>query len=200
MTLANPTRKESIWLACKEKSCCYASLVIPTGQDIWRIARTLETPPWSFLIYFQSPQPRRDSFILDRSGRQFRVALAKGPTRRTKSPPPCIFLVRTRSGDHRCGLGDLRPGVCRSFPSELVNGMVCVRPDSGCACRAWALHDVDIVEEMHTLVERQDDLEKYCTVVAHWNRRVAEAPAGSSFDFTEFCTYVLQAYDPVEVS
>jgi hypothetical protein len=77
--------------------------------------------------------------------------------------------------------------------------MVCVRPDAGCACREWALPDVDIAEEMQTLVERQEDLVKYCTVVAHWNRRVAEAPEGSTFDFTEFCTYVLVAYDPVGV-
>jgi Fe-S-cluster containining protein len=195
MSLANPTRKEAIWLACKQKSCCYASLVVPTGEDIWRIARALETPPWSFLIYFLSPQPRRDSFILDQSGRQFRLALGKGPTRRKKSAPPCVFLLKTRGGHHRCGLGDLRPGVCRSFPSELVNGVLCVRPDAGCACREWVLPDVEIAEEMQTLIERQDDLETYCAVVEGWNARVATAPAGTTFDFTDYCTYVLDAYD-----
>lgn len=195
MTLATPTRKEAIWLACKQKSCCYASLVIPTGQDIWRIARALETPPWSFLIYFPTGQARRDSFILDRSGRQFRLALAKGKTRRKKSPPPCIFLLKTRSGQHRCGLGDLRPGVCRSFPSELVNGVLCVRPDAGCACREWALPDVDIAEEMGALIDRQQDLEKYCSVVAAWNEQVASSPPDATFDFPDYCTYVLNAYD-----
>ena len=195
MTLAQPTRKEAIWLACKEKSCCYASLVIPTGQDIWRISRTLDTPPWSFLMYFQTPQPRRDSFVLDGSGRQFRVALAKGKTRRTKTPPPCVFLLRSREGHHRCGLGDLRPGVCHSFPSELVNGILCVKPDSACVCRQWSLPDVDIAEETAAVARRQQDVETYCAVVAEWNRRVADAPAGTTYQFFDFCTYVLEDYD-----
>jgi Fe-S-cluster containining protein len=195
VTLAQPTRKEAIWLACKEKACCYASVVIPTGQDIWRIARTLDTPPWSFLIYFHSPQPRRDAFHLDHSGRQFRVALAKGKTRRKKTPAPCIFLLRTRDGSHRCGLGDLRPGVCRTFPSEVVEGVVCTRPDSGCACREWTLLDVDVAEELEALAERQEDVDAYCGVVSAWNAQVAAAPTNTSFDFLEFCEFVLAAYD-----
>jgi hypothetical protein len=195
VTLAQPTRKEAIWLACKEKSCCYASLVVPTGHDIWRISRTLDTVPWSFLIYFQAPQPRRDSFILDDSGRQFRLALAKGKTRRTKTPPPCIFLLRTRSGSHRCGLGDLRPAVCRSFPSDVVEEVVCIRPDAGCVCRQWSLLDVDIAEETAALEERQSDVETYCDVVAQWNDRVRNAPRGAGVDFTDFCEFIMTTYD-----
>jgi Fe-S-cluster containining protein len=195
VSLAQPTRKEALWLVCKEKTCCYASLVIPTGYDIWRIARTLDTPPQTFIKYFQTPQPRRDAFVLDGSGRQFRVALAKGPTRRKKTPPPCIFLLRTRGGFHRCGLGDVRPAVCHTFPSETVEGIVYIRPDSGCTCREWALTDVDIAEELEAVVERHADLEVYCAVVAQWNAQVVAAPAGTSFEFADYCTYVLSAYD-----
>jgi hypothetical protein len=185
--------KEALWLACKPKTCCYAPLVIPTGRDVWRIARTLDVPPWSFLIYFQSREPRRDAFLLDRSGTQFRLALAKGRRRRTTSPPPCIFLMRTRRGFHRCGLGQLRPGVCRAFPSELVDGVLCLRPDTGCTCRAWSLSDVDIGVEVALVDQRQADAEEYCAVVERWNEGVDGSDTGH--DFVEYCAYLLDVYD-----
>ena len=189
------TRKEALWLGCKQKTCCYLPFVVPTGRDIWRIARSLQTPPWSFLICFPTPQPRRDAFLLDQSGRQFRVVLAKGPSRRKTLPPPCIFLLRTRDGHHRCGLGDLRPRVCQAFPSELVDGVLCLQPDSGCTCRTWALADVDLAEETALVTARQADAEDYCAVVARWNARVAAGPAEASFTFPDYCNYLLETYD-----
>ena len=187
--------KEAIWLACKEKTCCYTAVVVPTGRDVWRIARTLDAPPWTFLMYFPSREPHRDAFSLDHSGQTFRLALSKAPSRRTKKPPPCIFLMRTRHGFHRCGLGDLRPAVCKAFPSEEVAGVLCVRQDTGCTCRFWSLTDVDIPEERRRIGVRQEDGEVYCAVVARWNASVAEAPAGASFSFVDYCTFVLEAYD-----
>ena len=197
MQLPTLTRKEALWLACKQKTCCYAPVVIPSGRNVWRIARTLDTPPWSFLVYFETAAPRRDAFALDRSERRFRVALAKQPSQRTKTPPPCIFLLRTRSGQHRCGLGDLRPMVCRAFPAESVGGVVCLRRDSGCTCRSWVLADVDIDEETALLAARQTDAEEYCAVVARWNSMVGSAPAETHFDFVAYCQYVLESYDEI---
>jgi Fe-S-cluster containining protein len=187
------TAKEQIWLACREKTCCYAPLVIPTGRDVWRISRALEVPPWSFLIYFLSREPRRDAFVLDQSGRSFRLALAKGVTRRKK--PPCIFLMRTRDGAHRCGLGELRPSVCRAFPTELLNGLVCVRPDTGCTCRDWSLADIDLTEERQLVEQRQTGAEEYCQVVEAWNARVEAAGPEAHFDFLDYCRFLMQAYD-----
>ena len=187
------TRKEQSWLACKQKTCCYTPLVIPTGRDVWRIARTLDVPPWSFLIYFLSREPRRDAFVLDGTDKEFRVALAKGRTRRRAFPPPCIFLMRTRRGFHRCGLDELRPGVCRAFPGELVDDVLCLRPDHGCTCRAWSLSDVDIGDEVALVQERQADAEEYCGVVARWNEEVRRGDA--NHDFVEYCSYLLDTYD-----
>jgi hypothetical protein len=104
-------------------------------------------------------------------------------------------LLKTRRGQHRCGLGDLRPAVCHSFPTELVDGVLCVRPDHGCACREWSLADVDMAEEMEVLEDRQADAEVYCEVVAMWNQRVLEAAPQAEHDFSGFCEFVLAAYD-----
>jgi Fe-S-cluster containining protein len=187
------TRKEMAWLACDEKSCCHNSIVIPTGRDVWRIARALDAPMRSFLMYFPAAGPRRDAFVLDRSGASFRIALGKGAGRRR--PPPCIFLLRTRSGQHRCGLGDLRPLVCRAFPADLEGGVLALANDGRCTCRTWTLTDVDIAEETALVEARQRDAEEYCALVAGWNASVASAPTEATFSFEDYCAYMLESYD-----
>ena len=188
-------RKEALWLACKRKTCCHSAFVIPSGRDIWRISRTLEAPPWTFLVYFASPALRRDAFLLTPGGPPFRLALAKAPNRRSKTPPPCIFLLRTRQGHHRCGLGDGRPAVCRSFPSALVDGVLTLQGGTDCTCRHWGLPDVDIAEEMACVQIQQADVAEYCTVVAAWNTRVTAAPPETVFTFFDYCEALLVAYD-----
>jgi Fe-S-cluster containining protein len=200
--MATPTlsRKEAIWLACKRKTCCHTAVVIPTGRDVWRIARTLDVPPWSFLVFFPSPTPRRDAFLLDRSGRQFRLAFGKRATRHTKTPPPCIFLLRTAQGHHRCGLGALRPLVCKTFPATLADDVLSVRDGAECTCRDWSLADVDSAEERALIAERQADAEEYCTFVARWNARVLSGPADVRIDFPTYCAHLLAAYDAIAAS
>ncbi len=187
--------KESIWLSCEPKTCCYSAFVIPTGRDIWRISRILEAPPWSFIVYFEPPRPRPDAFILDNSGRQFCLALAKQKSRRKTTPPPCIFLLKSRDGHHRCGLGGLRPQVCQSFPLEIIDGMLATRPNPGCTCRKWALSDVDMAAEMELAGALQADFNEYISVVSYWNEMVAEAPPEATFTFFDFCEFLLSAYD-----
>ncbi len=200
MSTAAASRKEEIWLACRPKTCCYAATVIPTGRDVWRIARALQSPPWTFVRYFESPTPRRDAFLLDQSGRQFRLALAKQPSRRKKSPPPCIFLLKTNSGYHRCGLGDLRPRSCQAFPAELAREVVCINA-AGCTCREWSLADIDITEERALLETRRLENEEYVTaVVARWNGVVTSAPADAHFEFVDYCEFILEAYDRISAS
>lgn len=195
MVAPTETSKAAFWLACKQKTCCHDTWVVPTGRDIWRIARVLQTPPWSFLRYFLAPRPSRDSFRLDASDRLFRTALAKGTPRRKGGRTPCIFLLSTRDGHHRCGLGDLRPLACHAFPSDLVDGVLCLRPDAGCTCRTWTLADVDIAAEVAAVERREAAGEEFCAIVERWNARVASAPASEAFTFPDYCTYLLEAYD-----
>jgi len=192
------TKKEELWLACKEKTCCQAPVVIPTGRDVWRIARAMDAPPWSFLRYFEIQQPRRDAFALDGSGRRFRMALAKGSPRRKTQPSPCIFLMSTRDGSRRCMLGSLRPLVCRAFPSEMADGVLCMRPDHGCTCRVWTLASVDVDEETALVEARQSDATEYCSVVAGWNDRMAELAPGTYSSFPSYLDFLVEAYDGLD--
>lgn len=189
------TRRQALWLACKPKTCCYQAMVVPTGRDVWRISRTLNAPPWTYLVYFRSPQPRRDAFRLDRSDATYRLLLAKGVTRRTKAPAPCIFLLRARDGSHRCGLDTLRPMVCQTFPVDVIDGVVCVQSQPGCTCRAWAVTDMDTGVERQLVARQQREAEEYCAVVARWNALVDTAPPEAAIAFPNYCDFLLAAYD-----
>jgi Fe-S-cluster containining protein len=192
------TTRETLWLTCKQKSCCYASLVVVTGRDVWRISRALGAAPWTFLLYFGSPQPMPDSFILDKSGRHYRLALAKGASKRKKLPPPCMFLIKTRDGHHRCGLGELRPQACRTFPLRSAAGMVSVMPDTGCVCRDWTLAEVDVEEEKAGLKARFDEYVEYSSLVETWNRGVMDLPDDDTVDFYQYCEFVMRSYSRAE--
>jgi hypothetical protein len=187
--------RESVWLGCAPKTCCYTAVVIPTGQDVWRIARELEAPPWSFLVYFETPTHRRDAFALDRSDRRFRLALAKNPALRQGDQAGCAFLLRTRTGAHRCGLGAQRPMGCRVFPLELRDGLVGIQAHHGCSCRAWSLADVDTAAERGPLEQREAESETYCEVVSRWNTELAASPHGGPSSFVDYCEYLLDVYD-----
>jgi hypothetical protein len=150
---------------------------------------------WAFASYFEPPEYRPDAFAIDSSNRRFCLLLNKRRSRRTKTPPPCIFLLRTRRGYHRCGLGDLRPRACQAYPAELAEDVVCLRLDGGCTCRRWALADVDIPTERSLVHGRRTELQDYCGIVEAWNAQVARGAAPTETDFVAFCSYLLRTYD-----
>lgn len=190
------TYREGIWLACKLKTCCYERLVTVTGRDIWRITRALDVDPWSFLICFEAPAGP-ETFILGHDHVHYRLALADGSGRHLNRAKPCIFLMRTRRGHRRCGLGSLRPFSCRSFPVQLVDGELCVPQTTPCSCRDWILSEVDIEQERPLVHELEDAREEYTTMVARWNEHVLSTPADLSFDLIDFCSALMTAYDGI---
>jgi Fe-S-cluster containining protein len=185
--------RDELWLTCDRKTCCHVPIVIPSGRDVWRIARAFDVPPWTFLKYFLSPEPRPDGFKLDHTDRQFRLALAKQPQSELKVPP-CIFLLKTRRGAHRCGLGELRPGVCQTFPYELTDGVLTALDNGGCTCRRWSVADADVTPMTARLERCQAEAREYHAVVARWNAQVNGATE-ERFHFGEFCTFLLAEYD-----
>lgn len=189
---AGRSTAEMRWLACREKHCCRGPVVVPTGADVWRIARSLGVPPTAFLRFFESREGRRDAFALDQSARRFRLMLARRPGREAPERRPCTFLLKTRSGARRCALGSARPLVCRSFAAELLEGVLVARRDPGCRCGPWTLADLDAVADRALVERRQADAARYVALVEAWNGlAVAGEPAG----FERFCEFLLAAYD-----
>jgi Fe-S-cluster containining protein len=188
-----PAGKEAIWLTCKQKSCCHATIVL-TGRDVWRIARGLGVPPRSFVMVFASPVARRDAFALDQSERRFRLALAHQPSKRKVTASPCIFLLRTRQRHHRCALGPLRPMLCQSFPSQVTDGILSLQT-ADCTCGKWNLADLDMAAERAQVGTQQDEAEEYCQIVSAWNAQIPPGRDDPQAAFGAFCDYLLSTYD-----
>ena len=85
------------------------------------------------------------------------------------------------------------PARLQSFPSEVVDGVLCVRNDGGCTCRTWSLADVDLADETRIVNDRQSEAQEYHQVVARWNTLVDELSTPQ--DFLSYCDFLLQAYD-----
>ena len=185
--------KDTMWLSCREKSCCSFYIVFPAGVDIWRIATALQVPPWSFTTMVPAPQEALDGFKLARSGRRFRAALAKAPGPGNDAAP-CVFLMHAADGSARCGLGDLRPSPCHSFPSVLISRVLYLMNDGGCTCRSWSLSDVDIEEETVVVSREMRAKATYHKVIAHWNEYVDRVAGEEIFSFADFCRYLLDVY------
>lgn len=193
------SRKESLWLGCRTKTCCSYYVVYPTGLDVWRIARQLQVAPWSFTKPVLAASPAPDTFALDDSGHRFRLVLQKRQ-RRGRTLQPCVFLLQLNDGTARCSLGDLRPAACHTFPALMLDDEVQVRNDGGCTCREWSIADIDDDRERRLLVNEQDERDTYCRVIANWNAFAVGHSADSPLDYRDFCRFLLDIYTELSSS
>ncbi len=121
------------------------------------------------------------------------MALAKGGPPHHDGPAPCTFLIHTPDGTARCGLGDLRPAPCHTFPCSLIDGEI--RLTNGmCSCRTWTPDDIDVERETALLRAEATARETYHRVVASWNDYVRTSPDDERFEFPDFGRYLLDAY------
>jgi len=191
MNRASVSLKEVLWLSCRQKACCSHYSVAPTGADLWRISEALQLPPWSFTRYTDATPGGSAAFALNASAARYQVVLAKRVTE--PHPPPCTFLLRLPDGHAQCGLGELRPSVCRAFPAVLVRGIVCVGENAGCTCRTWAASAFDEQRERELLERLEAERAEYAETVADWNERVTQDSDGERTYF-EFCDHLMNVY------
>lgn len=182
---------ELLWLSCAAKRCCFVRTVRLTGGDIWRIATQLQVPPESFLRTIPAPPSADDSILLAPNGPPLHLALARRAVKGRQAA--CVFLMQIRDDVARCGLGELRPLPCRTFPASGGGGVLYVSEQHGCTCRTWSLADLDR-PAVATLLEQEAaerDLDRQ--LIQAWNGQVAAAaPATSSI--AVFCRYLMRAY------
>lgn len=186
------SRKEQLWLSCKEKRCCTYYTVTLTGLDIWRISRAMQLPPSVFTLYIDASPDAEDGFALDSSGRRYQVILAKCPEE-GQELSRCVFLWRLPDGSAHCGLGDLRPTVCRAYPSIMVAGIHCIGECDGCSCVAWSLAHVDAQDEMPLVRSLEHERVEYREIVQQWNARIEQAER-QQYGYVEFCNYLMNTY------
>ena len=168
MTSNSPRRHSHRTRRGREKTWCAQATVPVTGADLTRICRTLQIEPTDVvrtvpITTTDVPQDTDSTAVRVGSGRLVTMVL-------TSQPTGCTFLVRTRNGALRCGLGDDAPAACRAFPSP---------------ASSMSVADVAELDEWHG-------------VVARWNEFVVNAGVADSAateEFTDdFLRYVLDVY------
>ena len=182
------TRRELLWLACREKTCCHAKVLV-TGHDVRRICDTLSVKPWDVVTACAAEAGAPDGFRLSAGGRFNQLALVRRPG----PEKACTFLWKVNDGHAQCGLGDLRPGVCQAYPAVIVDGMLCAN-SSACTCRRWSVFDLDGDADRALLRTLAAEQAQYVGLVRRWNDEVTAAPAGTKWTFRQFCTWLLDAY------
>ncbi len=184
------SRKELLWLACRDKTCCHNTKVIVSGRDVWRISQALELMPWQFTQYTEAVEGAPDAFSLEWGGPMYQMVLAKqsevGP-----AGAPCIFLWKLADGHAQCGLGALRPMPCLTYPSVVADGLLRVE-STACNCRRWTINDVDEDRETMLLQQMLNEAVEYGEIVARWNKGFSANSDDATYH--EFCAYVLGEY------
>ena len=186
-TLPVISNRARLCLSCREKKCCSYYTVTVTARDYLRIARAMQLAPSDFLTYQVVPAGE-DGFQLSPDGERYAMTLARrqGPD---ETSSPCIFLLRTNDQHGVCGLGDLRPAQCGTFPTYLADGFVGVvnKPD-GCV-RTWSYGDIDVNAERRQLIRAGEEEAEHQALIDEWNRRVQSGGRARGFD--EFCAFIV---------
>jgi hypothetical protein len=188
------TRKELLWLSCRQKTCCIATKVVIQGRDMWRITSAMEVMPWTYTRYTEAAPDTVDGFRLAPGGPLYQVVLAKrgevGP-----EGAPCFFLMTLNDGHAQCGLGPLKPVTCQVYPAVLADNLL--RAESGtCTCRRWSLLDLDVERDTSLLNDMLDQAAEYKEIVEGWNNQldITDEPR----TYRDFCRYVIDAYSALE--
>lgn len=195
--LQHTSDRDRICLACRDKPCCSYYTVTVTARDLVRIARAMQLAPSDFLSACTVPDGGGGTFLLSPEGPRHAMTLAKRAFPDHTSSP-CIFLIGTNDRHSLCGLGDLRPGQCRTFPSYLANDFVSlVNAPPGCV-RTWSYGDVDLDEERRRIEHASGEEAEHYAAVEKWNRRVREE--GRERSFEEYCTFLVNRLLEQEVA
>ena len=184
--------KEAICKGCISRTCCYHYRVSITGFDLWRIASALDIRPSQFVGFTYAEADAEHAFILDHSGERYELVLAKSTNAQRLGA--CVFLVRTNTGIHRCGLGHLSPLVCRQYPGYFKDGLMQVINNPNACWRTWSIVELDVDLERALEQSARERLDDYDAILRDWNERVRESSPDSWFSFEQFCTYLENRY------
>lgn len=181
-----PEQKQAICADCLSRMCCYHYRVTITGFDLWRISQTLDIPAAQFVAYAPAGPESDSGFQLVAGGECYELVLSK--TADVRRHGGCVFLVKTRSGIHRCGLGELQPDACAIYPAYIQeDGLLRVVNDPDGCWRSWSAHELDPERERRRFENYARHQKEYAEIVSQWNERVAHSQREyGSGDFTGF--------------
>ena len=193
--MPNTTTNTSPCATCT-RGCCQQYLVTVTGYDAWVIANGMHLAFEQFLVAVPQKEPGARGFYLDRSGRTFDIALDKQMTE--SDDKPCVFWLALPGGIGRCGIYQLRPFVCQTYPAYLPGGEVRRRGDVLCPEDAWRDGVLDRPFWRERLLRMQVEFDIYNLVVSRWNYHVEHTTHPERLSVQGYFTYLMNYYARLE--
>lgn len=178
----------TICRACRTRDCCRSEVAL-SGDDVVRIARTLQVIPDHFVALVPVADARArvaEGILLGRGREPYRLVLRRRETEPGRGDQVCTFLLELRDGRRLCGLAELAPAACRLFPRDADGGL-----HAGPGCwRAWTEAEAPRAPavEAAAVAERA----RWHAVIAAWNVRVAEVEG--EVDGATFLAHLFTAY------
>ncbi len=204
--------KDALCGSCREHRCCYSFTVELTVDDVGRIASALGLSPEVFVAYHEVETTER-SFLLHPAGPRYRLMVESHPTLQlsreestdedateASDPAPaaepqraCTFLLRLPGGEHRCGLGSIRPAICDLFPVSRQGGLLQLYEGPGCV-RSWSLHELDYARELARAEAYAAVLARHEAFLQDWNGRVCAGKGDAAYPFDFFLDALINWY------
>jgi Fe-S-cluster containining protein len=176
--------------------CCRGYNVVLDGYDAWRIATVLRLPPSDFCeLPWSATREGAYRVLLNAlpgvERRYYRLAL-----RRVPADPPwdkrCIFLL-TVGQRGRCGIYDLRPSVCATYPTGRTGDAIDLTAGGQyCPPGAWRLDELDVPAFRLRHRVREARRRVWDALVDGWNARLERDAAAVAHAL--FYRFVLDAY------
>jgi Fe-S-cluster containining protein len=193
---AKPGKRAALCAACHVKRCCFHYTVAATGRDVWRILRALQIPARDFLACRAVDEATPAAFELQANGARYLMVLSRHELPQPLASP-CVFLVRTNDEKALCGLGELRPGPCQTYPVMLKGDVIALVNDPQGCVRTWSYRDIDM-DERRRIRRVLAEEEEYRALVQEWNAELRQQGGERSFD--EFLSYLVNRYAATEAA
>lgn len=172
--------------------CCRSYLVPVFGHDLYRLVKTRNLDPRSFIFICEQEEPDAAGFRLEFDGPTFGLALDKKD--KLEVSQPCTFLVEHADGTSQCGVYEDRPIACATYPMSRVMGRVSFMPTALCPPDAWEAEEPGNHQWAVGLRRLARYRDTYVEVVRRWNAWVDATPTRSR-SAEHFVAYTLQLYD-----
>jgi len=171
LTITNQSTQDHPCISC-HTNCCKEYIIFVNAHDVYRISVGLGLDPGNFLEIYGAKE--------DEWGIQIEEGLVDLALKQKDGT--CTFLVQF--GDNfRCGIHDLKPGVCKSYPFQLKDRKLVQMDDKMCPV------DWDVTQEFETMMithlkKDENEWKFYYDLILEWN--ATHQPTAQLSEFLRF--------------
>ena len=154
---ASKDTKEYPCISC-HTNCCKEYTIFVNAHDIYRLATGLGVEPQSFLEIYGAKD-----FDLGIKVKEGLVDLAL-----KQKNGACMFLVESKD-IFRCTVNEFKPGVCKSYPFQLLDGKLIQMDDKMCPVD-WDAKEFEAMMVTH-LKKDETEWKFYNDLILEWNAK-----------------------------